>query len=365
MDLLSPWILTRLAAGVVAAALFVYGAWVGLRVLRYFHLGSTSEGQLALERQFELAAAAVRVGSGMQAGALLLSLIAANQLAPQLRGAMCGHGVVHAVSSGPGAIAAAGVTSLASLVLWRLLTFDRHVRSLALLRPLSGLILAVAALSLVDLALTASWLGALDFSVVASCCSSGLDAGGTASYFYGTSGQSLALLAPPLALVAAGLAWRAARSRRRAAAVLAGVAAVVALPAVLAAIPQVVAPYAYETPHHRCAYCLFRSDALWLGYPLLGALLLACSSALGGALAAWLSPAEDGAFPEHGPLLLQTAAVAWLLALTLGVAPVVRFLGLSGGVFLYLSPVVFSKWLGPGWPSRGPPEPFPPGHVRQ
>ncbi len=335
MDLLSPWIVVRLAAGIVATALFVYGAWVGGKVLRFAHLGATSEGQLALERQFELASASVRVGAAVQAGALLLSLTAASQLAPHLRGAMCGHGVVHAVSAGPWAIAAAGLASLASLVLWRLLSLDRAVRSLALLRPLAVAILAVAALSLADLALTASWLGALDFSVVASCCSSGLDAGGAPRVSYGNSGQSAATLAPLATMAAAVAAWRASRTEARPAAMVAGAVALVALPLALVAIPQVVAPYAYEVPHHRCGYCLFRSDVLWLGYPLLGALLAAASSSVGAALGAWLAPQEDGAYGVWAPAALRTGALAWGVALALGLAPVLRFLALSGGVLLF------------------------------
>lgn len=337
MNLLSPWILVRLAAGLVAAALFGHGAWVSLRVLRYFRLGTTSEGQLALERQFELASASARVGAFLQAGALLLSLTAANQLAPQLRGAMCGYGVVHAVELGPAAIAATSAASLAALVLWRLLALDRQVRSLALLRPLAALIVVVALASLADLALSAAWLGALDFSVVASCCSSGLDAGeASGPIVYGISGQSAAMfLAPPLLLLAAGLARRAARVKTRSSALLAGAAGFVSLPPALAAIPLVVAPYAYEAPHHRCPYCLFRADALWMGYPMLAALLLATSSVFGAALAAKLAPREDDAFATYTPPLLQTGALAWLAVLILGLAPVVRFLVLSGGVPLF------------------------------
>jgi hypothetical protein len=325
----------RLAAGIVAAALFVYGAWVGGKVLRFAHLGSTSEGQLALERQFELASVSVRVGAAVQASALLLSLTAASQLAPQLRGAMCGHGVVHAVSAGPWAITAAGLASLASLVLWRLLSLDRAVRSLALLRPLAVAILAVAVLSLADLALTASWLGALDFSVVASCCSSGLDAGGSPRVSYGKSGQSVTMLAPLAAAAAAVAAWRASRAEARLAALVAGAVALVALPLALVAIPQGVAPYAYEVPHHRCGYCLFRSDVLWLGYPLLGALLGAASSSVGAALGAWLAPRGDGAYEAWAPATLRTGALAWGVVLALGLAPVLRFLVLSGGVPLF------------------------------
>lgn len=337
VNLLSPWILVRLGAGLASAALFAHSAWVGLRVLRYFRLGATSEGQLALERQFELASASARVGAFLQASALLLSLSAADQLAPQLRGAMCGYGVVHATSWGPAALTATAVASLLAWILWRLLSLDRRVRSLAMMRPLAVSFSVVAAASLLDLALTAAWLGALDFTVVSSCCSSGLDEGSSIRPIgYGTSIQSIILLlAPPALVVAALLAWRGSKINTRSSALWAGFSGLIALPPVLAAIPLIVAPYVYETPHHRCPYCLFRSDALWMGYPLLAALLLAASSSLGAALASWLTPREGGAFESYLPSMLRTSALAWITILALSLAPVIRFLVLSGGIPLF------------------------------
>ncbi len=336
VNLLEPWIFARLAAGVAATALFVQAAWVSLKVMRFFRLGATSEGQLALERQAELAAAAARVGAVLQGAALLLSLTAADRLSGHLRGAMCGFGVVHAVTTGPAAVIASGLASLAALVLGQLLALDRRERSLSLVRPLAAVTTLVAVLGVADLALTATWLGGLDFSVVASCCSSGLDAGeDPVRVGLAATGRSLAAaLAPAFAAVAAWLAWRASRSGRRPAAIAAGLASLVALPAAVAATVLVVAPHVYEVPQHRCPYCLFRADALWMGYPLLAALLVAAASALGAALAARWSPRDDGAFADFAPPLLRRSALAWLVALALALAPVVRYAILSGGHLL-------------------------------
>ena len=148
MSYLEPWVLARLVAGVVAAALFVHAAWVGLRVLRFFHVQSTAEGQLALERQAELGAASARVGAGVQVLALLLSLLAADQLTSSVRGAMCGYGVVHAVEAGPWSVIVSLLAAIGAGAQLELLALDRRVRGLGLVRPLAGTALVLAALSL-------------------------------------------------------------------------------------------------------------------------------------------------------------------------------------------------------------------------
>ena len=61
MNLLRPWVLARLFSGAATVALCLIGAIVAARVLRYWRVGATSEGQLALERRAELVAAVVQV----------------------------------------------------------------------------------------------------------------------------------------------------------------------------------------------------------------------------------------------------------------------------------------------------------------
>ena len=52
-NFLEPWVLLRLAAGVVAFALFTRGAMTAQKVLRHFDVRRATEGQLALEKQLE------------------------------------------------------------------------------------------------------------------------------------------------------------------------------------------------------------------------------------------------------------------------------------------------------------------------
>ena len=339
MNLLEPWILFRLVAGLVAAALFVRAAWVGTRVLKYFHLRSTAEGQLALERQIELAATSARVGAVIQVGALWLSIVAADRLTATIRGAMCGYGVVHANAYGAPSIVATIAAALAAGVELQVLALDRATRSLALVRPLAYFAIGLAALSLVDLSLSGWWLGTLDMSVVASCCSTGIDAAASALERGHTAGPRVlvaiaAAVLVPLATIAALVASRRAK---RGSVALSGALAAFALPVGVAAIILEVAPYVYEVPHHRCPYCLFKADALYLGYPLFAAAFLAFVWGVGAGVAALLAKADGVAepFAPFARRLLRREAVAWALAFALAAAPIVRYAIVAPGASLF------------------------------
>jgi hypothetical protein len=352
MNFLEPWIFARLGAGLVATWLFVYAAFVGLRVLRHGadsgRLAAASEGRLLLERQAELAAAAARVAAVIQATALLLSALAADRLSQGLAGAMCGYGVVHANAWGPWAIGASLVTAVAAAVFAGLLRFESALKE-PLFRAVALASLPLAVLSGADLFLTGAWLSSLDFSVVASCCSTSLDAGDTASKALSASATGRVpltvaafVVVSAAALLARRLAQSAAkatppRARRRPVLIAAGLG-LLALPLGLLAVILEVSPHVYEAPHHLCAYCLLRLDALALGYPLIGALVAGSSFALSAGVAALVGPRSDEAErvrADFSRRALGRSALAFVVFLALAAAPIVRFEVLSGGRSLF------------------------------
>jgi len=343
MNLLEPWIFARLAAGLVSTWLFLYAAFVGVRVLRHRSLESATEGQLLLERQAELAATAARIGGGVQLVALLLSALAADRLSQSLKGAMCGFGVVHANAWGPWAMALSIVTALAGAVFAGLLRFESQ-----LTRPLFGTVaiasFPLALLASADLVATGSWLASLDFSVVASCCSTSLDDAGAGALLRGASARGrLPIAITALVVVAATVALaRSLHARRRPVARawlrVIGALGLLALPLGLAAVVLEVSPHVYEAPHHLCGYCLLRLDALALGYPLIGALLLGTSYAASAGLASLVAPRAtevDAVLDPFARAALGRSSVCFALFLALAVAPVIRFTILAGGRSLF------------------------------
>jgi len=338
MTLLEPWVLARIAAAIVTASLFAYGAVVGARVLRHAHVETATEGQLLLERHFELAGNLVRLGAVAQLFSLVLSVMAADRLSSAIQGAMCGYGVVSQNRWGWLSLGVTVVVSLAAGVLLQLLVLDRRVRGLDLMRPLAMLCIAVAPLAWLDTLLSSAWLGSLDFSVVASCCSTTLgDGRREATIFW----QGPRILATWGAVIGAGLAIAtsllAFRRPGRVLVTMAGATALAVVPFAVGAVVLQVAPHVYEAPDHLCPFCLFQSDAYFVGYPLFGAVFLAVTWGLGAAAAALLSNGEHAraAFPAFAQSRMARHAWAWALALAIGAVPVGLYAVSSPGASLF------------------------------
>jgi hypothetical protein len=338
MNLLEPWVLLRLVAGLVACALFARGAMTAQKVLRHFNLQRATEGQLALEKQIELGATFVRIGAVVQVLALVLSALGADRMSRGVRGAMCAYGVFGANEWGFRSFAVTGGVALFAGVLAQVYAFDARVRALDLARPLAAMTLAMFPLSLFDLALATEFLGKLDLTVVASCCSVQLDPIAASGEGFATGPRVLATVLAVIGTVASiALALLAARSPTKARIMLAGVVTLLSLPAAIAASVLEVAPHAFEVPNHVCPFCLLRSDVLAIGYPLYGALFLAAIWGVGAGVSALLArgTAARDALAPFARGLLRRGALAWALALLIAIVPIARFAVVSGGASLF------------------------------
>lgn len=337
-NFLEPWVLLRLVAGLVACLLFARGAMTAQKVLRRFDVSRATEGQLALERQIELASTFVRVGAVFQALTLLLTVLTADHLSHGVRGAMCAYGVFSSNTWGFRSLAiTVGVAVLAGTVA-QCFAFDARVRNLELARAVSILTLAMFPLSVLDLAAAEEFLGALDLTVVASCCSVQLDSVAATGEGFAAGPRVLATIFALLGIGASiVMALFAARSPTRGRVVAAGIMSLIALPVAIAASVLEVAPHAFETPHHVCPFCLFRADAFGMGYPLYGALFLATVWGAGAFVSALLARRPDAAdaLRSFARTRLLRGAVAWGLVVALGVLPVLRYFIVSGGATLF------------------------------
>lgn len=338
MNLLEPWVLLRLLAGAVVVFLFAYGAWTSLRVVTHFDVARASEGQLALERQVELAATFVRFATTVQVGCLALTVLAANRLSHVVRGAMCAYGVFQANEWGFRALLLTGLVAVGAGILSQLYAFDRRVRGLELVRPLAVATLVLAPFAVLDFVGTSVFLMRLDLSVVASCCSVQLDPVSSAANTYASGPRQLVAIGAPVAIALSVVVGLLAARRPRASSVAcAGALSLMALPLAIGAAVLEVAPHAFEIPQHVCPFCLLRGDALYLGYPLFGALLLAIIWGAGAAVSGLLcrGPAARAAFESFAAGRLRRNVVAWSITLVVGMAPVVRYAIVSGGSSLF------------------------------
>jgi hypothetical protein len=327
-NLLRPFVLARLIVGGVTLGLVLVGVVVALDVLRRFRPTEHGEAQLALERRGELASTALAAATVTTISGLLLTVVGADRAAHSIRGAMCAFGTL---ASTPGGFVAVGISTVASVAfsLYAIAhRLDHQLTSLSLTKPKFALLLLIAPLALIDFAATAHYLLSLDFTVIASCCSSTLDAGGpdASSSALGAAllpfGATLAVL-----VAAAGVAVYAGRHPGKAPAALAAGASLLALAAAASSVVHHVAPHVYGTPNHRCPFCLLHADAWGIGWPLLAAALGAAALGPGLLLLELLRApaADDDAVDALARRVGHRAAFCLLALAALCAAPIARY----------------------------------------
>lgn len=337
-NLLRPFLLARFSAGLTATTVVLVGLVIGWRVLRYFKIGRTSEGQLALERRAELVATLVEVALAATILGLLLSLVAADRMTSSIRGAMCAWGVLDA---SPWGFRSLGISVLAALgctlfiVIHRL---DLRLHKPTLTRAKFAALFAVAPLVLADFVAVTAYTLDLDLRVTASCCSTGLDRAVAMAGADGGGPREIAVLVfVTSTLLAIAIAWLGrTRPSKRKALTLASVSFIASLSA-LPSIVWWVAPHVYETPTHLCPFCLFHPDAFGIGWALFPAWFAATALGLSSGLVGALErPSGEPHTVRHMQAQLSWAtAMAWTWVLFVSLAPVVRWSFVSGGASLF------------------------------
>lgn len=342
-NLFRPWLLGRAVLGLSATVIAIVALVVAARALSSRPSARPgAERTLAEEKQVELVSTLFSLAGAFAWLDLLLAVVGADRLAGSIRGAMCAYGVLDASPWGFRGILLATLAALAASA-WRALhAVDLTQREPTLTRAKLSAAFFVAPVIVASFGASTAFALALDFRVVASCCSTGF--GPSARAVLGRSGgaETTAMAVWTLAgLAAAGLAVGSLRSSGRhsdALVVGTGLASVVAAIAAVPAVVGYVAPHAYETPLHQCPFCLLRpEESGGIGWPLYVALALALSSALSLTVAAWASRRVDEPLATTAlrRRFARRTAAGWLVALTSAAYPVARFVWVGGGASLF------------------------------
>lgn len=340
MNLFEPWILLRLVAALVTTAIFFRAVLPAVKVLRHYDLRDASEGQLALERQLLLSTTLLRVGLVLQVLGVVVAVLSAEQLAPQIRGAMCGYGVFASNAWGFPSLLFSLSLALLSGIAAQILSFDATQKRTQLVRTICWLMVVVAPLSLFDAVLAIQFARKLDLTVIASCCSVELDTSAVLATDPLGTGASRGMISffPPalmgIAMVLAVIAWRRPGRRN---ATAAGLVSLFALPISIGYAVLEVAPHVFETPTHVCPFCLLKADVHGIGYPLFGSLYLAFVWSMGAWLSTVLSSRGDTPKAAMGlaTRLFRGESIAWGIALLTSLWPTVRYAWVSGGLSLW------------------------------
>jgi hypothetical protein len=223
---------------------------------------------LAAEQSAALGSSALDVLTVLQLCTIVGTVLTADQLSHSLRGAMCAYAVFHGQGDSAGVLALTveAVTLLLAALCVGTRRVDRTLPRSELLKPLAVLGVLFACTVLLGAAAVGRLLLGLDLRLHASCCSSGfsqVELQPLRAYSPLALGASMALV---VIVAVCGLAAWATKNK--------GPWASVALGLVLASsaglMPwvavHVTAPYVFESPTHRCVYCLLRwTEGGWQG----------------------------------------------------------------------------------------------------
>jgi hypothetical protein len=320
--ILHPGILALLAGSLLVAAMLVYSAWQGLRIVRHWDIRSGSERQLELERRTYLVSTLVGYGLGFHLLSLFLFVYTADSLSPLFVGAMCAAGSLNVNGFGY-------PTMLLKLVnfllagLWLILnTTDNRAHDYPLTRLKYTLLLMMAPFLALEAALQAAYLLSLAPDLITSCCGTLFTAEAET-----VIGELVAMPRRPaqavfisgaLITVALGMVFR--RTGKGAAAF--SLAALAMLPLSLTAIISFISVYIYELPTHHCPFCLLHREYHFIGYPMYAALLAATLCGLGVGLLSTLG--RIASLREQLPAVQRRLALVSLLAYAV-------FLAIAGG----------------------------------
>jgi hypothetical protein len=291
--LLNSWSAALMVCGVVALVLQVIAAFPAVKVLLRWDLGSDSAPQIRLEQQTWLAAMLVQYGMVLQILSLILLVLAADNFANFLAGAMCAAGSFAANGFGLPALYVK-IFSVFLYGLWLVIhRLDLHSEEMVLTRLKFALMLLLLPLTLGDVTLVFCYLLSLQPDVITSCCGVLYAAPGQSGWNVVGESQGLALAAEfyLLALTLFILAG-AVRFRQRppfsfwgiTSRLLLGCLSPLFVVIALLSITQFFSPYIYALPSHRCPFDILQSAYHGIGFLIYGCLLGGSFALLTGAV---------------------------------------------------------------------------------
>lgn len=331
-NLLRPFLLVRISLAAVATIACAVGLAAAYRHVRAEAHPLGHPARIAAERSSELVSALLSAALVASVLSLVAFVVGAERAHTEIRGAMCAYGVLASAPHGFLSLASGLLASAACAAWLGLHRLDLALETPVLTRTKLLALFAVLPAVAYDALTALRFALELDFSVVATCCSSDLGEVATTSY-----GARATWPAFPIALISGTLAafgaLALARSPSRLRAALAIPTSLVFVASAMVAATDVVAPHTYGSPTHRCAFCLLSSAARGLGYPMaLGLIVLVCCSA--ALLAVESERAIAGSATDAVERrLARTTGVALVVSLATLVLPVLGY-RLSTGAFV-------------------------------
>lgn len=319
--ILQPAALALVIVALLTDFMVLYACWYGMRILRYWDIGSGSELQLSLERRTYLISTIVAFALACHLFSLLLFIYTADALHSLFTGAMCAAGTLHANGFGYPLLGLKIVNFLLA-GLWLIINHaDTKGYDYPLIRVKYSLLLAMVALILLESYFLISYFAGLHADVITSCCGSlfSLDRPGIGGDLAGLPGRAMAIAFYCCMTAIAVCGWLFLGKGRGG--YLFAALSIIGLILAIAALVSFFSLYFYELPTHHCPFCLLQREYGCVGYLLYGCLLGAGVAGLGmGALTALRNRGSMAAVIPQLQCRLTVAALVLYLIFTLTVS---------------------------------------------
>lgn len=291
--LLNSWSITLIVTSV--ATLFLAGGAgrTAIRILRYWDAGADTARQIQLENETWLAALLMEYGMVLQLVSLLVLVLAADQYAEILVGAMCATGAF--LANGYGIpLLLVKIVGIFVYGFWIVLhRLDMSSEYLPLTRIKFWYALFLAPLLALDMLLLLLYLTQLQPDIITSCCGVVFgQADGDGTNLVGTVPVRLVMM---FFYVLAGLLFcfglvqlqkngRTTFPGEKLTGIFFSLLWLIFFFLSLLVITAVISSYIYEMPFHRCPFDILKKQYNFIGYfiyaPLFGATFLGMSSGL-------------------------------------------------------------------------------------
>jgi len=268
--ILHPGVLALLVGSAVVLAMLLLADWIGLQVLARWDFASSSQEQLALERQTYLVSTLTAYALGFEIVSALLFVYTAEDVHDLFVGAMCATGSLNANPVGWSALLVKLVITLVCPLWIAVNHLDQSAGDFPIVRAKYIALLVLTPLVAADLVLQVAYFTGLDPEIITSCCGALFNesGGGVASElaslpvvpmmwaFYLAGGSFLGVAISCLLASPAALRF------------LLLVLSLVLLAVALAAIVAFISLYVYQLPTHHCPFDMLQANHYLIGYPL-------------------------------------------------------------------------------------------------
>jgi len=313
--LLDSWSLALTLGSLIVIFLVATATRTGVRVLRHWNPSSDGQQQIRLESEIWLSSTLVAYALGIQILSLVLLVLAADEFAGMIKGAMCATGSLLANGFGMPAL----LVKLAGVFFygfWLLLHhLDIQSESYPLVRGKFLFLLALLPLLGADVALQTLYLFNLTPDIITSCCAVVFspESGSGPNLLAGWSETALLSFFYSSAVILAGLGgwllFNGRQGQRSMAKLLYSLAWLCFLGLALVVITTAVSSYVYAMPFHRCPFCILKPQYGYIGFALYGSLLAAAFFGITVWPAGWFSdrPGLSAAVAGYQRLACRTS----------------------------------------------------------